>query len=246
MATAAVSSSSLIQQQQTFYQTRLSDLQQLGHALKSGDLAGAQTAYNALTQLGQNGPFSNGNVFHVPQREQDFTAIGNALQNGDLAGAQAAFAALQATGRNNGGAVTATGSGGSVAPEPPVVILNLGNIANGPGTSAGSASYTSASGSGSTPSSGGASASSSGSTALGPEIVINLGSGTSGSAESIALSFSNSSSGGEQLNIAVGNSQGSTEQLQLNNLAQNEQIVLNLFNATANSTPQSNGVSVVA
>jgi len=229
MSTAAVSSSSLHQQLQTYFQTRTSDVQQLGQSLQSGDLAGAQQAFNAISQLGQNGPFASGDPFLSSQREQDFNAIGSALQSGDLAGAQSAFAALQSTfkgrGGNNGGAITTTGGGGSVAPEPPVVILNLGN--------SGSASSTSGTGSATS-----AATSAAGSTAA-------TGAGAGSSPEEIALSFSNSSGVGEQLNIAVGNQQGPTQQLQLN-LAQNEQIVLNLFNATANSTPQSSGVSVVA
>src|SRR5580704_802620 len=88
MSTAAVSSSSLYQELQTFYQDRKTDLTQLGQALQAGDLTDAQTAYNALTTLGQSGPFANSEPFHNTQREQDFTAIGQALQSGDLAGAQ--------------------------------------------------------------------------------------------------------------------------------------------------------------
>src|SRR5271154_2125338 len=97
MSTAAISSSSIYQQTEQYFQTRQSDLQQLGQALQSGDLADAQTAYNNIVQLGQSGPFASGDPFLRPQREQDFTAIGQALQSGDLAGAQAAFSTLQST-----------------------------------------------------------------------------------------------------------------------------------------------------
>lgn len=97
MSTSAVSSTSLNQQLQQYFRIRQNDLRQLGQALKSGDLAGAQTAYNKIITLGQNGPFAGGNPFKINQREQDFTAIGQALQAGDLAGAQQAFGALRNT-----------------------------------------------------------------------------------------------------------------------------------------------------
>jgi hypothetical protein len=97
MSTSAVSSTSLNQQLTQYFQTRQTDLQQLGQALRSGDLAGAQAAYNNITTLGQSGPFAGGNPFRVNQREQDFTAVGQALQSGDLAGAQEAFATLRST-----------------------------------------------------------------------------------------------------------------------------------------------------
>src|SRR5271168_758738 len=94
MSTAAISSSSIYQELQTFYQSRQSDLKQLGSALQSGDLNGAQQAFNALAALGQNGPFASSEPFSKSNRAQAFEAIGQALQSGDLAGAQAAFAAL--------------------------------------------------------------------------------------------------------------------------------------------------------
>jgi hypothetical protein len=97
MSTAAVSNTSLNQQLEQFFHTRGTDLQQLGQALKSGNLAGAQTAYNSIVALGQNGPFASGNPFRLTGREQDFTAVGQALQSGDLAGAQHAFNALKST-----------------------------------------------------------------------------------------------------------------------------------------------------
>ena len=83
MSTAAVSTSSIYQELQTFFQARNSDLKQLGQALQSGDLAGAQQEFSAIQNLGQSGPFANGNAFKVSQREQDFAAIGQALQAGE-------------------------------------------------------------------------------------------------------------------------------------------------------------------
>jgi hypothetical protein len=97
MSTSAVSNSSLNQQIQQYFQTRRSDLQQLASSLGSGDLAGAQTAFNNIATLGQTGPFSSGNPFRLNQQEQDFTAIGTALQSGDLGAAQQAFANLKST-----------------------------------------------------------------------------------------------------------------------------------------------------
>jgi hypothetical protein len=131
MSTAAVSSIPISQQLQQYFQTRRSDLQQLGRALEQGNLAGAQAAYNKIVQLGQNGPKANGDPFLISQREQDFQAIGQALQAGDLAGAQQAFAALRGSAekqaRSGGGpggtlAQPASGSAGNSGPE---IILNL-------------------------------------------------------------------------------------------------------------------------
>ena len=46
MSTAPVSSQSIYQELQTFYQDRQTDLSQLGSALQSGNLTGAQQAYS--------------------------------------------------------------------------------------------------------------------------------------------------------------------------------------------------------
>jgi hypothetical protein len=97
MSTSAISSSSIYQELQTFYQTRQSDLQALGSALKSGDLKAAQQAYSQLVSLGQSGPFGSTQPFQGANRASDFQAIGQALTSGDLASAQTAFAKLQQT-----------------------------------------------------------------------------------------------------------------------------------------------------
>ena len=102
MSTAAVSSSSLNQQIQQYFHTRQGDLRQLGQALSSGDVAGAQAAYKNIVTLGQSGPFSNGNPFRLTAREKDFNAVGQALQSGDLAGASQAFDVLKATFQGGG------------------------------------------------------------------------------------------------------------------------------------------------
>jgi len=59
---------------------------QLEQAIQSGDLAGAQQAYSALSAFGPNnsGPFSS------PALSSQFAAVGQALQNGDLGAAKQA------------------------------------------------------------------------------------------------------------------------------------------------------------
>jgi hypothetical protein len=68
----------------------------LQEALKSGDLAGAEQAYNNLVALG-NKVLGKDNPFLLSNRAFDFNAIGGALQNGDLSGARQAFQALADT-----------------------------------------------------------------------------------------------------------------------------------------------------
>jgi hypothetical protein len=101
MSTAPVSSQSIYQELQTFYQDRQTDLSQLGSALQSGNLTGAQQAYSTLAALGQGGPFANAEPFSKSSKAQSFETIGQDLQAGDLAGAQAAFAALSSKQNNN-------------------------------------------------------------------------------------------------------------------------------------------------
>jgi hypothetical protein len=105
MSTAAVSSTSIFQELQSFYQNRQADVKQLGSDLQGGNLSGAQQAYNKLAALGQDGPFANSEPFGNSGRAQAFEAVGQALQSGDLEGAQAAFATL--TGSQNNAATSA-------------------------------------------------------------------------------------------------------------------------------------------
>lgn len=161
MSTAAVSTSSIYQELQTYFQARNSDLKQLGQALQSGDLAGAQQEFSAIQNLGQNGPFANGNAFKVSQREQDFAAIGQALQAGDLAGAQQAFAQLESTFHHQR----------SVEPQPAIVVnLSVASTAAptptaAPAPSSSASQPPAASSTGSAP---------------GTEIILNLGNVTPG------------------------------------------------------------------
>jgi hypothetical protein len=92
--------SSLLNQYQVNWQNDLKQWQQsfnkLGTALQSGDLAGTQTAFSALTQIT---PTSS----HIQTNQQsgttgiqaDFDALGQALQSGDVDAAKAAYAKLQ-------------------------------------------------------------------------------------------------------------------------------------------------------
>lgn len=94
MSTAAVSSTSIFQELQNFYQARQTDVAQLGSDIKSGNLSAAQQDFTTLAALGESGPFSNSEPFSNSTRAQDFNTIGEALQAGDLGRAQTAFAAL--------------------------------------------------------------------------------------------------------------------------------------------------------
>ncbi len=118
MSTSAVSSASIFQELQSFYQTRQGDLKQLGSALQSGDLAGAQQAFQSLAVLGEGGPFANSEPFGKTSRANAFNAIGEALQAGNLSQAQAAFSAL--TGVQGNSAISAT----------PAAVVNLSSTHN--------------------------------------------------------------------------------------------------------------------
>jgi hypothetical protein len=130
MSTSAVSSSSLSALHQ-YFQTRQSDLKQLGQALANGDLAVAQAAFDGVVKLGQSGPFAKGDPFVIKQREQYFTAIGQGLQAGDLANARKAFSDLEVTlqrgGRNQSPATSPNAPLPAIRPSSaePESVLNL-------------------------------------------------------------------------------------------------------------------------
>jgi len=221
MSTSAVSSISLNQQLQQYFQTRQSDLQQLGQALGSGDLAGAQTIYNNIVTLGQSGPFAGGNPFLKNQREQDFTTLGQALQSGDLAGAQQAFSTLERTFQRGAGAQDPPSPASSSGPE---IIINLSNNSNG--TSPASSS---------SPASG-----------SGPEIILNLSNNSSStSPEQITIDISNSANGGgDQVSLSFGNQGSNTQEITFNlNPNSNEQIVLNLLGDSSSASSSSGSSS---
>jgi hypothetical protein len=226
MSTAAVSSNSIYQELQAYFQQRGSDQKTLGQALKAGDLAGAQKEFAAIQALGQGGPLANGNAYVRTRRQEDFNAVGQALQAGDLAGAQKAFAELQSTFRNP--------RVHHPAEPTPAIVVNLS------GPSAGSSATSSA---GSTA---GSQPSSAGSAPTGPEIVVNLGNITAG--EQITIGVSNTKNGGEQVTIGVsGQPNQASEQITLNlNQNSNQQIILNLFNSTANSSTAASRLNATA
>jgi len=96
VSTAPTPSSSPKTLLQQYLKERRPEVQQLQEALKSGDLAGAEQAYNNLVALG-NKVLGKDNPFLLSNRAFDFNAIGGALQNGDLSGARQAFQALADT-----------------------------------------------------------------------------------------------------------------------------------------------------
>ncbi|HEY3974611.1 MAG TPA: hypothetical protein VGM18_16520 [Candidatus Sulfotelmatobacter sp.] len=229
MSTAAVSSNLIYKDSQQYFQQRASDLQQLGQALQNGDLTAATQEFGAISNLGQNGPFANGDSFKINQRQADFNAIGQALQNGDLAGAKQALVQLRSTFQNQRTADPPSAAGGS-APVTPSVVVNLSAASTADATSTSTPATSTASGAGN-------------------EIVLNLGDVTPG--EQITIGVSNGANGSEQVTIGVNNGQNqSPEQFTLNlNQNSNQQIVLNLLNnaaSTAGSTAQSSSVNVTA
>lgn len=121
-----------------FFQSRQSELQDLGQALQSGSLSGAETDFNSIQSFAQSGPF-NGKAFGVNQREQDFSAIGQALQSGDLSGAQQDFSQLEstfshrildpsgATGSTSAFSTAETSALSATSPAPLDLYINIGN-----------------------------------------------------------------------------------------------------------------------
>jgi hypothetical protein len=73
-----------------------SEFQQLGQALQSGNLAGAQQAFSALQQNAPQGP--SGQSAQGNSSQSPFAALGQALQSGNLSAAQQAFSQLQQAG----------------------------------------------------------------------------------------------------------------------------------------------------
>ena len=69
-------------------------LQTLQNSLASGDLNGAQSAFQTLQTLYQNAATASGTSLSS-QLSTDLTALGSALTSGDLSTAQSAFATLQ-------------------------------------------------------------------------------------------------------------------------------------------------------
>jgi hypothetical protein len=242
MSAAAVASTAVSQPGPltSFFHERRTDLSQLGHALQSGNLPGAQTAYNALASLSQNSAFSGSatNPFKNTQRAKDFATIGQDLQSGDLAGAQAAYAKLYNSFHKHAG----DNPGSSAGPAITITLTNgNGNAVDTTNTPANStaASTTPASTAtspitstvGTTPSTTTPATTTPSTTitpstnpASGPEIVLNLGNGTGSNTPEIVLNFGNGSGGTS--NTSSSSSPGEVV-LNLGN-ASNEQITINL------------------
>src|SRR5450631_446422 len=261
-------SSSIYQQLQAFRQQRQTDLAQLGQVLQSGDLAGAQAAFDTLTALGQSGPNKNGATFARADRNQDFQAIGQALQNGDLAGAQAAFANLSSTfGQQSQQAQTAISAYHAVAAE---IVINFGSAPSANASSGVSTGSTtpevivnvgqgngSSSGANGVPelviNLGGASSTNAANGSTTPEIVVNLGQGngsSSASPEEVQINLGNGSSGAQITIDATQGKNGNADQVTINlnhQKTNNYELILNLLAATSEAqSSSSNALSVSA
>jgi hypothetical protein len=224
MLTAALSANLLNQTDQTYFQQRRTDLQQLGKDLQSGNLSASQQDFTTLQSLGQSGPLSGGNAFAVSARQQDFTAIGQALQSGNLSSAQQAYSQLESTFNHH------------VRVAPPVADGGGSTGSTTPtSTSPTSTSPTSTSPTSTSPTSSGAPASS--------EIIVNLGAITPG--EQVNINIANGANGSDQITIGVAGQGSTPEQITLNlNASSNQELVLNLFNSTTSTSSQGSGLSV--
>ena len=103
---------------QKYLAERRPEVRQLQEALQSGNLSGAETAYNNLVSLGntvlhQNNPF-------VRSDRADFSAIGGELQSEDLSAAQHALAELESTFKLR---PSAESSSAAATPESGVIII---------------------------------------------------------------------------------------------------------------------------
>ena len=121
MSVAPVSSASLHQ----FFTERTDDMTNLARALMSGDLAGAQNAYNAIVSLGKQGPLANGAPFAAADRDSDFQAIGTALQSGDLSSAINSLLAIRQSFLAQYGPPKTGGSSAGSSSAGPATVVNL-------------------------------------------------------------------------------------------------------------------------
>lgn len=77
-------------------------LQSLQNSLASGDLSGAQSAFQTVQKLNQSLATASGSsASSSSQLTTDLTALGSALSSGDLSSAQSAFAAVQSDLKNS-------------------------------------------------------------------------------------------------------------------------------------------------
>ena len=230
---------------QAFFHQRGQDIRQLGQALNSGDLAGAQQAYSALLALAQQNGASNAananatanataGPFRNPKIASDFAALGQALQAGDLAAAQQAFATFRhdlRSGRSQNGA---SQSANSTLPE---IVINISGFlpdnsgsnpaANSPAPSTSAPADSSSSSS----SSASATTAQASSTTSAPEIVLNLfGGNGSFAGPEIIFNFGNNSATSPNPVPAPSSSGQQTAPSNTQN-SQNPEIVFNLANS---------------
>ena len=224
---------------------RAQAFQAIGQALQSGDLAGAQAAFNTLAStFGQN----LGSRHVTPQ------PLGPPVVQGPPTSPPVTLPPVLLQPPNTPpvpappvpepGGTTSTGSGvpeivinlgpsgasNGAAPQEIDITLKENSSASGKsGFSEIDIAFGSASGSGAT----------GGSTT--PELVVNLGQSSAGNAEEVTINFGSGNSAG-QISIEAGQGQNGTpaEQVTINlNQQLNNELILNLFNPNAASPAQS-------
>jgi hypothetical protein len=234
MSLAGVASSSAFNQLanlQSLFQKGRSDWRQLAQSLRSGDLAGAQQAFNDLVALRQNAP--SGGQGSNTRVARDFEALGQALQAGDLAGAQQAFATLRRDALGRQPYLShhryARDGGGQASPGPAIVV----NLSSGSGSGSNTATAAPSPSTGSNHSSVPATTANSGSTgtSLAP-ITSTVGSATPVPTATASTTDENSSAGSSVpeiiFNLGKGTQHGTSP---------NQEIIFNLGNRQGNSGP---------
>lgn len=116
------SGSAALQTLRTSFQDQKNYMDQLQQSISSGDVSGAQQAYNSLAKLIQNSPGGkNGQPFGGNTTlQKDFASLGDALKSGDQSKIQSAFAqftqdlqAARQAHHHHGGAKASDNSGTS-------------------------------------------------------------------------------------------------------------------------------------
>jgi ribosomal protein S20 len=103
-------------------------LRTLQNSLTSGDLNGAQTAFNTLQSLNQNPETVSGsNASSSSQLNTDLTALGSAISAGNLSTAQSAFTAVKSD-LNNGNSPSLTNETAAATEVGQLVSQLLGSL----------------------------------------------------------------------------------------------------------------------
>ncbi len=264
MSLAGISSTSFSQLQanaaqlqsnpaQSYFRERGADLKQLGQALQSGDLAGAQQAYTTLTQLAQSAPWQTGANQQDPSSMRNVRRISRPSArpyNPEICRAPNKLS--RSSSRIHMVATPASTAGSSQASGNTIaeIIVNLNNAgsnllapaaSSAPATSGSATSATSsiaapvdtaASGSATTPASSVAPADTTPSASSSPEIILNLGNSSGSSVPEITINLNQGSSGGSAPELVINlqnGSNGSTPEVTLN---------LNNGNGSASPAPE--------